>query len=143
MDVVRIFKAIVSMLLVVTFIFLLLSAYSIYSYNLSTAGLADAASTIANHLVLRELAFERAGVTVEYAVDPAKLQSLGFKQTIGRENFSYNIFLKYDLRDEKALGPYGPAPPTAGPTASIVLPVAVGENYLFKPGKVEVKVWRG
>ncbi|MEM3519376.1 MAG: hypothetical protein QW179_02275 [Candidatus Hadarchaeales archaeon] len=138
----RIFKAIISILLVVIFIALLISAYSTYKSNLSTAGLIDAASTIANHLVVRELAVEAFGSTVDYAIDPAKISSLEFWQTIGGENFSFNILLRYNMIDEKALGPYGPEAPPTEPVASLVLPVSVYENYSFKPGKLEVKVWR-
>ncbi|MFN4133624.1 MAG: hypothetical protein ACK4GQ_04570, partial [Candidatus Hadarchaeales archaeon] len=138
----RIFKAIISMLLIVVFVALLLSSYSNYRSNLSTAGLIDAASTIANHLVVRELALETSGQRVDYAVDPAKLSSLEFRQAIGEENFSFNLLLKFDPRDEKILGPYGPEMPAARPTASLILPITVYENYSFKPGKLEVKVWR-
>ncbi len=137
----RIFKAVISALLVIIFLGLLVSAYSNYQTLISVAGLVDASSSVANHLVINELVYEDATGPREYIVNPLKLQQIAFTQEIGGDNFSYQIYLKYGLGTEKVLGPYGPEVPTKA-VASLTVPVVVAENYRFEAGKLEMKIWR-
>jgi hypothetical protein len=139
---VRIFKAVLSALLVVVFIGLLVSAYTHHRTLMSIAGLVDASSSITNHLVLQGLVYEEAGDLYEYVVDPAKVSALTFSQEIGGDNFRFQLRLRYGLSVERVLGPYGPEVPDGRAVASISIPVVVFENYRFEVGKLEVKVWR-
>jgi hypothetical protein len=129
-------------LLIVVFIGLLLSAYTHYRTMISIAGLVDASSGLANHLVLSDLIYEEAGGIHEYVVDPRKLPELTFSQEIGGDNFSFRLRLRYGPSAERVLGPYGPDVPEGRAVASIRIPVAVFENYRFEAGKLEVRVWR-
>ncbi|MEW5995653.1 MAG: hypothetical protein AB1476_05855 [Candidatus Hadarchaeota archaeon] len=138
----RIFKAVLSALLVITFIALLASAYTQYKTNLAVAGLVDASSSIANHLVLETLAYQQGSSVKEYVVDASKLQSVGFTQEIGGENFEFQITLNYMAGVERTLGPYGSAPPAQKAVSTISIPVSVFDNYRFEAGKMELKVWR-
>ncbi len=137
----RIFKAVISALLVITFIGLLASAYSNYQTLVSVAGLVDASSSVANHLVINEIVYEDGTGPREYVVDPLKIPQIDFSQEIGGDNFSYQIYLKYGVGDEKVLGPYGPEVPNKA-VASLAVPVVVAENYRFEAGKMEMKIWR-
>jgi len=139
---VRIFKAVVSALLVITFIALLLSAYTQYKTNMSVAGLVDASSSLANHIALKTLAYEEGGYTKEYVVDPQKIPLLDFRQEIGGENFAFQVTLRYTAGTEHVLGPYGPATPSEKAVSNITVPITVFDNYRFETGKMEVKVWR-
>ncbi|MEW6592885.1 MAG: hypothetical protein AB1305_04320 [Candidatus Hadarchaeota archaeon] len=126
----------------ITFIALLASAYSQYKTNLGVAGLVDASSSIANHLALETLAYRQGSSVREYVVDPGKVQSMQFKQEIGGENFEFQLALKYLAGAERALGPYGSAPPAQKAVSTISIPVSVFDNYRFEAGKMELKVWR-
>ena len=138
----RIFKAVVSALLVITFIALLLSAYAQYKTNMAIAGLVDASSSLANHIALKTLAYEEAGNVREYVVDPQKLSLLNFTQEIGGENFAFRVVIRYTAGTERVLGPYGPDQPTKKAVSSISIPVTVFDNYRFEIGKLEENVWR-
>jgi len=139
---VRIFKAVVSALLVITFIALLLSAYTQYETNMSIAGLVDASSSLTNHIALNTLAYEEGSYVKEYVVDPQKIPLLDFMQEIGGENFAFQVTLRYTAATEHVLGPYGSDPPAEKAVSSISVPVTVFDNYRFETGKMEVKVWR-
>jgi len=131
-----------SALLVITFIALLLSAYTQYTTNMSIAGLVDASSSLANHVALKTLAYEEGEYTKEYVVDLQKIPLLDFRQEIGGENFMFQVTIRYTAGAEQVLGPYGPLPPSEGAVSSISVPVTVFDNYRFETGKLEAKVWR-
>lgn len=139
----RIFKAVLSALLIVIFLGLLISAYTNYQAILSVAGLVDASSSVTNHVVLKELVYEETGIERTYVVDPLKLPQLAFTQQIAGDNFQFQLYLRYGPGDEKVLGPYGSDPPAEKSVASITVPVVVAENFRFEAGKIEVRIWRG
>ena len=63
MDISRIFKGFFTVLLMITFILLIVSAYQHYKSSAKLAALGDATSSIVTKLALDELAFEdQAGV---------------------------------------------------------------------------------
>jgi hypothetical protein len=138
MDLIRIFKAIVTILMVILFITLLFSAYHHQNVVISTAGLVDATGTIANHLALDELAVRLGNLVLEYTVDPERVNSLEFCETVGGENFGYRLRIRSEGMDIEA----GPPAQEGRETCSIVLPVCVFENFRRIPGKMEVVVWR-
>ena len=133
-------------LLIVIFIALLVSAYNQYNLTLSTAGLVDATTSITNHLVLDNLAHESGGNVQEYVIDPGKIPSDNaspfFMQSIGGENFEFQLTLSYNPGVERVLGPYGPEPPEGKAIATFLAPVVVYENNRLEYAKLEVKVWR-
>ncbi len=139
MDLVRIFRSIVVALLVVVFLALLVSAYSSYRVGLSTAKLADACSSIANHLALNELAYTAGGNTVEYAVDPSRLDQLPELVGVGQENYSFCV--QISTLDGWSAS-HGDSVPPDTPVAALSLPVAVFDNTKLVPGVLEVQVWR-
>lgn len=139
MDLIRILKAIITALAIVVFIVLLFSAYQHYQFMISTAGLIDATSTVANDLVLNELALQEGGAVVAYVVDPERIGCLSFSKSIGGENFTYRIELYGTARWEG-----GPEEvPEGRETCSIELPVSILENFRYVPGRIRVVVWRG
>jgi hypothetical protein len=142
MDLVRIFKAVISALLVMVFIGLLVSAYAQYQTVISVAGLVDASSNITNHIVLKDLVYEEAGNTREYVVDPSKLSELSLSKEIAGDNFYFQLYLKYNS-DSEVLGPYGSEVPQGKAVAAFSVPVVVFDNYRYEAGRLEVKVWRG
>lgn len=139
MDLVRIFRAVVSAFLVVVFITLLVSAYASYQTIVSTAELVDASSSIANHLALQDLVYAPGGTTQEYVIDPSKVSSLPSSMLLAGDNYSFS--LKISTIEGDLAGPTAELP-SDGALATISLPVAVFDNYRFIPGLMEVRVWR-
>lgn len=136
----RIFRAVLAVLLIVIFIALLVSAYTQYNLTLSTAGLVDATTSITNHLALYSLAHESGGNVQEYVIDPARILSLEFRQEVGGENFEFQFTVSYP--QGRVLGPFGPAPPEGRAFCTFSTPVVVYENNRLEYAKLEVKVWR-
>jgi len=139
---IRIFKAVLAIMLVVVFIALLVSAYSQYQTMLSTAGLVDTTSTITNDLVLNKMAREEGFRAQEYVLDLDKVSSIDFSEEVGGDNFSFQIKFSYNPDSEIVLGPYGPSPPEGKPVSAISVPVTLYENGRLNYAKMEVKVWR-
>jgi hypothetical protein len=139
-DLVRIFRAVISALLVVVFISLLLSAYTNYRTIVSTAQLIDACSSVANRLVLQDLAYVQGSSVREYVVDPSRTAVLPFCLTLGGDNYSYSLTIS--IFGGENTGFLGPQPPLGRAVASLILPVVVFDNFRFEPGLVEVRTWR-
>jgi len=137
-DLIRILKAVMTVLIIVVFLFLLFSAYEHYRMTVSTAGLIDATGAIANDLVLNDLALQEGGAKVAYVIDPGRITSLSFSKLIASENFGYRIRISSTETEWSA----GGEAPEGRETCSIVLPVVLFENFRHVPGKMEVVVWR-
>jgi hypothetical protein len=136
---VRIFRALLAILLIIIFVALLVSAYTQYNLTLSTVGLVDATTSITNHLALYSLAHESGGNVQEYVIDPARIPSLEFSQEVGGENFEFQFTISYQWG--RVLGPSGPMPPEGRAFCAFSTPVVVYENNRFEYAKLEVKVW--
>ena len=139
MDLVRIFKSIVVALLLVVFLSLLVSAYANYRVAISTAQLADACSSIANHLALDDLAHVSGKKPAEYVVDPTRLEELPPVLELGGDNYGFSV--RISTASGLLAGPTS-EPPEGSPVATITLPVAVFDNWRRVPGLLEVRVWR-
>ncbi|MEM2874617.1 MAG: hypothetical protein QW567_01120 [Candidatus Hadarchaeales archaeon] len=139
MDLIRIFKAIMTALIIVVFILLLFSAYQHYRFAVSTAGLIDATSTAANDLVLNDLALREGGTVVAYVIDPTRIDSLSFSKLIGGENLAYRI----ELSSAETTWIGGPVDiPEGREACSMELPVVIFENFRHVPGRMRVVLWR-
>lgn len=136
----RIFRAMLALLLIVIFIAMLASAYVQYNNTLSAVGLVDATTSITNHLVLYTLAYESGGNVQEYVIDPAKIISIeDFRQEIGGENFEFQLTLFYSTGEREN---YGPAPAEGKAVAALFVPVSLHENNRVEFAKLGVKAWR-
>jgi hypothetical protein len=133
---------VLTVLLVVVFLALLVSAYSQYQFMLTTAGLVDTASSVTNDLVVNDLALERGGRLQEYVIDPGKISSLDFRKEIGGDNFEFQLKISYNSHGERVLGPYGENQPVGKAVAAIAVPVALYDNGRLTYARLEVKVWR-
>ena len=143
MDISRIFKTAFTMLLLVTFIFLIVSAYKHYQASARLAALGDATSSMVTKLALDEFAFEDQAGVHAYVIDPTKLEELeNFTRPIAGDNYSFNVELSYRSASEVLLGPYGGTPPTGVTTVSLAVPVTVYENGRLLEGKLRVMMWR-
>jgi len=139
LDLIRIFKAVITVFMIIVFLFLLFSAYEHYRFTVSSAGLVDATSTIANDLVLNDLAMHNGETGVAYVIDPTKINSLSLHKSIGKENFGYCVRIS-DMKSTWSTVDNGK--PDNREACSIALPITLFENFRHVPGKIEVIVWR-
>lgn len=143
MDISKIIKSVFTILALLTFIFLITSAYRQYQRSAELALLGDAACCIATGLALDELALEDQGAERAYVVDPAKFTSIGdFTRPLGGENYRFCFEVGYPDGRETVLGPFGETHPDGVMKVSLSLPVAVFENARLHGGRLKVVVWR-
>ena len=142
MDVSSIVKSVFILLSVVAFFLLVTSAYRYYQQGAKIAALGDAASSIATELALDELAFEDQAGVHAYVVDQATFTTVrNFTRSLGGENYRFYFEVGYRDGSEIVLGPFGGKPPAGIVKVSLVLPVAVFENFRLLEGRLKVVVW--
>lgn len=144
MTLTQILKALVTCILVISFVLLTISAYQRHRTISSLAELSDATSAIATRLTVDELAYvDGSGRLYMYTIDSAKLDDLStFILEIGGDNFSYQISVSYVGEDGDTYGPYGLTPPKGGTRCSLAVGCALCENNRFLPAKLSVIAWR-
>ncbi|MEM2877995.1 MAG: hypothetical protein QXG10_00350 [Candidatus Hadarchaeales archaeon] len=138
MDLIRIFKAVMTAFMIIVFLFLMFSAYQHYKYTLSTAALVDATGTVANDLVLNRLALRQGNTEVSYVLDLGRVNQLSFMETMGGENFEYGL----RFYSGSSSWSFGPEPAEGRERCALLLPVIIFDNFRYVPGKMEVVVWR-
>jgi hypothetical protein len=128
----QVFKAAFALLILITFVMLVGSAYRAHHVNLRLARLGDVASSIATELTLDTFAHEDRA----YVVNPSKFWFQGIR-TIGGENYELRIGISTinGIEFGEAGVPKGVA------SARVVVPVLVFERGSHVPGKLEVSVW--
>ncbi len=141
MEVSRILRVLITLLLVVTFIVSTVAAYRQNREINSMTNLSDATSSIVTKLATQELAWrDSEGNSHPYVVDEDKLSSLNSEQNLAGENFAYQTEIKiYQDNQEKTIGSKGPNPPEGRMTSAVSVAVTLLEGR--KPAKLEVVAW--
>jgi len=145
MNITQIFKTLITVLLVITFVMLVVSAYQQYRSSSEMALLSDSTSSITTHLALDELAYvDAAGTFHPYVIDAAKLQSFeSFEQTVGGEEFEFQVFVLENMSgDEREIEPqHNPALPDGKMNCTLIFAVTLFENGRYIPAKIQVMAW--
>lgn len=141
MEVSRILRVLITLLLVVTFIIVTIAAYRQNSEINSMTTLSDSTSSIMTRLVTQDLVWiDDEGNRHEYIIDLDKTDNLSYKRNLAGEEFEFQIRVTY-LQDnsEHTEGPFGPEPPNNQMTCSLTAPITVLEDR--KPSKLRVIAW--
>jgi hypothetical protein len=141
MTLTQILKALVTCILVISFVLLTISAYQRHRTISALAELSDATSAIATRLTVDELAYvDGSGRLYMYTIDSAKLDDLStFTLEIGGDNFSYQMSVSYLGGGG---GTYGLTPPEGRTRCSLAVGCAIYEDNRFLPAKLSVIAWR-
>lgn len=143
MTLTQILKTLVTCILVISFLLVTVSAYQQHRKISALAELSDATSAIATSLSIEELAFvDNDGKSHMYTIDPAKLEGLSTRREFGRENFDFQVSIRYEAGGERVLGPFGLTPPDDMTIGSLAVPCVLYENAHFLPAKLSVMAWR-
>lgn len=143
MEVSRILRVMITLILVVSFIAITVAAYRRNQEVNSMTTLADATSSIAARLAFRDLALmDERGIQYPYILDGSKLENLDKSRSLAGENFRFRVSISY-LRNgsERGIGPYGEEPPKRRMTCSLSVPVALQRSGTRVPAKLEVVAW--
>lgn len=143
MTLTQILKTLVTIILVISFLLVTVSAYQQHRRISALAELSDATTAIVTRLSVEELAYvDNDGNLHMYTIDPAKLESLSTRREFGGENFDFQVSVMYEARGERVLGPFGSTPPEDGTRGSFAVSCVIYENAHFLPAKLSVMAWR-
>lgn len=138
MELSRILRIIVTLILIVAFIAVTVAAYRRNQEIKSMTTLSEATSTILTGLTSRDLVWkEKDGTTHPYIIEEDKLENIDYNRALAGENFKFQISLQ--LPQKKKIGPSGGNPPEKNTVCSISAPVTLFENR--RAAKIEVLVW--
>jgi len=139
----QILKTLVTIILVISFLLVTVSAYQQHRRISALAELSDATTAIVTRLSVEELAYvDNDGNLHMYTIDPAKLEGLSTRREFGGENFDFQVSVRYEAGGERVLGPFGSTPPEDRTRGSLAVPCVIYENAHFLPAKLSVMAWR-
>ncbi len=139
MEVTRILRILVTILLVVTFILVVVSAYGESREIGAMVRLSDATSSIVTRLATNDLAWtDDKGVQHSYVLNADLLERLEFKRSLGGDNFAFqvSIFSKHGDFEN-----FGPRPPVGRMTCSLIAPAALWHVDRVVPARLKVVTW--
>ncbi|TKJ26188.1 MAG: hypothetical protein CEE41_02830 [Hadesarchaea archaeon B3_Hades] len=143
MTLTQILKTLVTIILVISFLLVTVSAYQQHRRISALAELSDATTAIVTRLSVEELAYvDNDGNLHMYTIDPAKLEGLSTRREFGGENFDFQVSVRYEAGGERVLGPFGSTPPEDRTRGSLAVPCVIYENAHFLPAKLSVMAWR-
>lgn len=142
MEISRILRVLITLILVVTFIVLTVSAYRRNQEVNSMTVLSDATSSIATKLTTKDLVWvDEEGVRHPHLLDPAKLENADKSHRLAGENFTFRTSIVYfEDNSEREIGPYGDNLPEDRMRCSLSVPVALRKPNPI-PAKLKVVVW--
>ena len=143
MEITRILRVLATILLVLTFILVTVSAYARSLEIGAMVRLSDATSSIITRLATNDLAWvDEEGARHCYVLDTNLLESLQFERSIGGDNFMLQVTISYCAGgSEVTFGPVGSEPPEDRMTCSLVVPVALWHSGRSIPAQLGVVVW--
>lgn len=141
MEVSRILRVLITLILVITFIISTLAAYRQNREINAMTTLSDSTSSIVTSLATQDLAWtDAAGDSHPYIINKNKLQNLDYTKTLAGENLTYQTKVVYQQDNTKEIiGPYGPSPPEDRMISTVSAPITLVEGR--KPAKLEVVAW--
>ncbi|MBS3815174.1 MAG: hypothetical protein KGY45_01275 [Hadesarchaea archaeon] len=144
MEISRILRVLITILLAVSFIIVTFAAYQRDQEVESMVKLSDTTSSIATRLSIKDLAWiDEEGKENPYILDNDSANNLTYSSTLGGENYAYRIQISYIKNEEKeSLGPYGPEPPEEVMTGSLTVPTSLYYKGSIIPAKLKVTTWR-
>ncbi|MCD6248499.1 MAG: hypothetical protein J7J17_03530 [Hadesarchaea archaeon] len=142
MDVTRLLRVLMTILLVATFILVTVATYKENLKVEAMVKLSDSASSIATRLTVQDLAWTDAREPHPYVLDPDRLNDLNYRYAVGGDNFGFQVRISYwDGGSDENLGPYGPKVPEDKMTDTLTLPVTLRKNCRMFPARLTVVVW--
>lgn len=143
MEISRILRVLITILLAVTFIVVTLAAYQRDNEIERMVKLSDSTSSIATRLSVQDLAWiDEDDERHPYILDNNSLTNLEFTRILGGDNFAFRIRIFYLTSGvEDNLGPYGLEPPSDRMTGSLTMPASLYWKGSITPAKLRVIVW--
>lgn len=143
MEVSRLLRVLITILLVVSFFIIVFSSYNRDRQVEAMTELSDATSSIATRLATQGLARVDAGGTVHpYEVNADLLDNLSFEQVLGGDNFEYQVSISYLAGGAtENTSKYGPEPPGNQTISALSLPVGLYKEGSVFPAKLKVIAW--
>lgn len=141
MEISRILRVLITLLLLVSFIAMTVAAYRQNREINKMTTLSDATSSIMTSLATQEMVWvDGNGDTHPYILDSEKLKNLNYSKVLGGENFAFQATITY-LQDNNVeeIGPYGENPPENRLICSLSASVTLYEGR--KPVKLKVVSW--
>lgn len=145
MEVSRLLRVLITILLVVSFFIIVFSSYNRDRRVEAMTELSDATSSIATRLTTQNLArVDADGIIHPYELNADLLDNLRFEQVLGDDNFEYQASISYLAGGEKENKiEYGPEPPGNQTISALSLPVGLYEEGIVLPAKLKVIAWYG
>lgn len=143
MEISRILRVLITLIFVVTFIAITVSAYRRNEEIESMTLLSDVTSSLTTRFATRDLIWtDERGTDHPYVLDPMKFDNLNGSRLLAGENYAFRTFLTYlEDNSKRELGPYGGSPPEDRMTCSLSLPMTVYKDGKMLPAKLRVIVW--
>jgi hypothetical protein len=143
MDFKQVLTTLITVLLTISLILTIASAYKQQRTISTLVNLSDVSSSIITRLTTEEMTFvDPSGEKQVYVIDADKAKSIPFKRTIGSYNFEFQMSILTRIENyEFSIGTFGPAPPNDRPTCSIDVSCAIWMEGRLLPAKLRVIVW--
>lgn len=143
MEITRILRVLMTILLVVIFILVTVSAYRESREIGAMVRLSDATSSIITRLATDDLAWiDDEGIQHGYVLDADLLENLEFERSLGGDNFAFQVSISYQAEgSENTFGPRGFEPPEGRMTCSLIVPAALRHVGGVLPARLEVVAW--
>ncbi|MFP4005863.1 MAG: hypothetical protein ACLFUR_03980 [Candidatus Hadarchaeia archaeon] len=142
MNVSRVLRILITIIFVMAFIGVTISAYKREERMNALTTLSDASSSVAVHLASEELVWEdERGISHPEVVDPSKLSTIDGSWSCMGENYLLQTYLLY-IEDgrERMIGPFGEAGGEKM-SCSFSLPVSLRREGGVYPAKLRVILW--
>lgn len=139
MEITRILRVLVTILLVVTFILVTVSAYTESREIGAMVRLSDATSSIVTYLATDDLAWtDDEDIQHSYVLDPDLLENLESKRSLGGDNFAFQASIFSQIGNFEN---FGLEPPEGRMSCSLVVPAALRHLGKILPARLEVIAW--
>ncbi len=145
MDITRILRVLLTIILVVSFIGVTIVAYRQNQDVKAMAYLSDATTSIATKLTSEKLAWnDEEDVLHPFVLDSDKLDNLNYAMIVAGENFVFQVQIIY-LKNgsEEVIENFGKSVPSDETTCALSLPATLYRRGLIVPAKLKVISWRG
>ena len=143
MDMTRLLRVLITLLLVMTFILVIVSVYRHDMELRAMVNLSDLTSNAVTRLAVQDLAWDAGGEKpTAYVLDSGKLDNLSYRSTLWGFNLEFQVGVSYQEGGvEQVLGPHGFSPPDDRMTCALNVPVALQRSGRAVPAILKVIAW--
>lgn len=142
MDVTRLLRVLITLLLVMTFILVIVSVYRHDMELREMVNLSDLTSSTVTRLAVQDLAWDAGGGPSVYVLDSDKLDDLSYQSTLWGFNLEFQVEISYQEGGvEQVLSPHGFSPPDDRMTCALNVPVALQRSGRAVPAILKVIAW--